>query len=133
MLREGSHPVAQVFLDRKGIVRVVHPEGAAVALEEVLRIQKAHESLAGFGPVPVLVDARGVRSMTLAARRAAAGPEVARVTSRLGILVDGPFSALVGNFFVKVSRPSYPSRVFTDTAAAERWLLDSSATRSLHA
>lgn len=56
MSGEGGHPVAQVFLDRQGIVRVVHPEGAAVDLEEIARIQRAHSELAGSKRVPVLVD-----------------------------------------------------------------------------
>jgi len=128
MLNEGVRERAQVFLDPRGIFRIIHPPGARVELEDVLWIRARHQQAAGSRKIPVLVDARSIRAMSLTARRAAAGAEIARVTSRCVILVGGPVSALIGNFFMKVARPPYPTRLFTDVEAAEAWLLEPTQT-----
>lgn len=128
MLNEGGHERAQVFLDPRGILRIVHPPGARVELDDVLWIRARHQQLAGSRKIPVLVDTRQMRAMSLAARRAAAGIEIARITSRCVLLVDGPVSALIGNFFMRVARPGYPTRLFTDVEAAEAWLLEPAQT-----
>lgn len=132
MLREGVHDGAyeraQVFLDPRGIFRIIHPRGSRIDLDDVLWIRTRHQQIAGSKKLPVLVDARNVRSMSLTARRAAAGPDIARITSRMVVLVGGPVSAVIGNFFMRVARPPYPTRLFTDLEAAEAWLLEPSPT-----
>jgi hypothetical protein len=124
--------IATVVLDQRGILRVTYVREARVELEDILKIRALHEKLAGGRRIPVLVDARRVRSMSLKARRAAAGPEVARITSRSVVLVGGPVSAVIGNFFLRVARPKYPTRLFTDIDAAERWLLEPAPAPSAH-
>ena len=137
MLREGVHEdmrePAQVFLDGRGILRIIHPRGSQIELDDVLWIRMRHLELAGMKKIPVLVDARDARAMSLAARRAAAGPDIARNTSHLAVLVGGPVSAVIGNFFMRVARPPYPARLFTDLEAAEAWLLEPSATTATSA
>lgn len=133
MLGEGVHEHAQVFLDPRGIFRVSYSHGSRIELDDVLWIRARHQQVAGPRKIPVLVDARNVRSMSLTARRAAAGPEIARITSRLVVIVGGPVSAVIGNFFTRVARPSYPTRLFTEVDAAEAWLLESSPTSSASA
>ena len=133
MPNEGGHERAQVFLDPRGIFRIIHPPGAHVELEDVLWIRARHQQVAGSRKIPVLVDTRHMRAMSLTARRAAAAPETARVTSRCGLLVGGPVSALIGNFFMKVARPAYPTRLFTDVEAAEAWLLEPTQTTATSA
>jgi hypothetical protein len=133
MLREGVHECAQVFLDSRGIFWVIYAHGCRIELDDVLRIRTRHQQIAGARKIPVLVDARHVRSMSLAARRAAAGPDIALVTSRMVVLVGGPVSALIGNFFMRVERPPYPTRLFAEVEAAQAWLLESSVTTSASA
>ncbi|HEY6726765.1 MAG TPA: hypothetical protein VI197_22180 [Polyangiaceae bacterium] len=133
MLREGGHERAQVFLDACGIFRVNYPHGSRIELDDVLWIRARHQQAAGVRKIPVLVDARSVRSMSLTARRAAAGPEIARITSRLVVPVDGPISAVIGNFFMRVAKPPYPTRLFTEVDAAEAWLLESHPTSTASA
>jgi len=133
MLGEGVHERAQVFLDPRGIFRISYSPGSRIELDDVKWIRARHQQAAGARKIPVLVDARNVRSMSLAARRAAAGPEIARITSRLVVLVGGPVSAVIGNFFMRVARPPYPVRLLTEVEAAEAWLLESSPTSSASA
>ena len=41
---------------------------------------------------------------------------------RCAVLVGHPVSRVLGNFFLGISRPAYPTRLFTDPAAAIGWL-----------
>jgi hypothetical protein len=56
------------------------------------------------------------------AREVGAGPEVMAITSHMAVLVGNPMSRIIGNFFLRVTRPAYPTRLFTDEASARRWL-----------
>jgi hypothetical protein len=46
----------------------------------------------------------------------------------MAVLVGDPLSRMLGNFFLRVSRPAYPTRIFTDEAAARRWLAEEPTT-----
>jgi hypothetical protein len=110
-----------VSLDPRGFLKVVH-NTAVVAPVDFDEVLEKHRELAKSRRVPVLVDARLVSSMSHAARSAAASSEVAALTSRVGILVNGPVSTIIGNFFIRVSHPLVPTRLFTDRFEAEEWL-----------
>lgn len=112
-----------VELDDDGILVVVHDEGSDLDAAEIDAILGHHRALADGHKLPVLIDARGVRRMDREARERGSGPEVAAVTSRLAIVVGSAVSAVIGNFFMRVSRPHYPTRLFTDVAEAHAWLL----------
>jgi len=114
---------AQVSLDTRGILRIVHPSGSRIAGDDFGELVALHEKLAGSKPVPVLVDARGVRFMTRLARQTGASEQVGRLTSRMALLIGGPVSTMIGNFFLRVSKPAFEARLFTEMEAAERWLL----------
>jgi len=45
-------------------------------------------------------------------------------TSRLALYVESSLSRVIANFFIGVSRPSVPTKVFTEMDDALRWLLD---------
>lgn len=112
-----------VTLGTDGILRVVHARDATVTVDIVRTIIAAHRELAKGRKLPVLVDASDVRTMDRDARQLSAGSEVAEVTSRLAILVGSALSAMVANFFLRVGRPRYETRVFASLAKAEDWLL----------
>lgn len=40
----------------------------------------------------------------------------------LALIIDGPWSRLIGNFFIMLNRPAAPTRLFTDEASALLWL-----------
>jgi len=98
-------------------------EGAIVEVGDVRQVLEAELALLGErGGALVLVDARPVRSMTRAAQRLTAEHPAAARTDALAIMVEGPVSRMLGNFFMSVSRPTYPTRLFTEEAAARAWL-----------
>jgi hypothetical protein len=72
--------------------------------------------------LPVLVDIREVRSADRDARAYFGGAEAARVELAAAILVGSPLSRMIGNFYLTVSAPLIPTRLFASYAEAIAWL-----------
>lgn len=115
-------PVAEVCRCPDGIIEIRIREGAVVGVREMERILAAQLSIMQ-GPSLVLVDARGVRSMTREAQEFITGTAAERKTRAVAILIHSPVSALLGNFFLALARPVYPTRLFRQPEDARAWLL----------
>jgi hypothetical protein len=115
-----------MFVDARGILRIIHGQGSRVGLREIEAIQARYATFAAGRKLLVFVDARGLVTVTLEARRFAAGEGIASLTERMAVLVGGPVSRTIGSFFLRVAQPAYPLRLFTEVAAADGWLLDAS-------
>jgi hypothetical protein len=44
--------------------------------------------------------------------------------SAFGIIVSSTVSRVIGNFFMGINKPPVPTRLFSDEAAATKWLLN---------
>lgn len=93
-------------LDRKTAMQVVQ-----------LRKEFTHNT-----PYPVLADIRKVVTTTRDAREFASSDESIEGVIAGAILTDTTFNAFIANFFVKVSRPKLPTRVFARQEDALKWL-----------
>lgn len=113
---------ADVFTEQDGTVVLRFFAGTHVTLKETPEVVRAQIGAARGGKRPTLADLRGIASSERGARELAAGPEIAAVTLRMAMLVGNPVSRILGNFFLRVTRPAYPARIFTDEASARRWL-----------
>jgi hypothetical protein len=113
---------ADVCLCDDGVVEVRIREGAVVEVREMEQILAAQLSLVD-GPAVVLVDARPVRSMTREAQQITANTADDRDTRAVAILIGSAVSALLGNFFLELSRPVYPTKLFRNPTKARAWLL----------
>lgn len=119
--------IADVYAeaDRTVVVRF-RPE-ARVTADTAHEVVAAHVASARGRKCPALVDLSEMKSADVEGRRLAAGPEIAAVTSRMALVVTNPLSRILGNFFLRVSRPAYPTRLFNDEASARRWLSEESS------
>jgi hypothetical protein len=114
--------VADVEVEPDGTIVVRFHRGARAVGAAGAAVVHAHAAAAGGHKRRALVDARGVAAADRPTRELAAGPTLAAVTSRMAVVVGNPVSRTLGNFFLRVARPAYPTRLFTDEAAARRWL-----------
>jgi hypothetical protein len=103
------------------IVMRYHP-GVRLTATLTAQVAAAHIRLAAGQKRPVLADVRGLVSADRASREIAASAAVAAATWRLAILVENPVTRVLGNFFLRVSAPAYPTRIFDDEAVARAWL-----------
>lgn len=106
-----------IWLDHDGILRIVCKPGAVHGAKEA---EENNEVMPAGRSGPVLADARLISSVNREAR------QMYRVqssnTTVLALVVGSPLSRVIGNFFVGLSRLSYPVRLFTDEVEALRWL-----------
>ncbi|MDH3730149.1 MAG: hypothetical protein OES13_03325 [Acidimicrobiia bacterium] len=95
----------------------VHEEQArktVVTLAELI-------SRAGVKCLPAVVDMRGVAFADRAARKVFAND--VSFESATALIVESSVSSALGNAYLRMSRPSRPTKLFTSTAKARDWAL----------
>ena len=105
-----------------GIVWLTIFEGCHVDDGLSREMNVAIRELASELPCPIMVDISSRHESDASARRYGASPESVEVTARLALIVRSPVARMAGNAFLLARRPAYPTRLFTDEAAAVAWL-----------
>jgi len=114
--------VAKLWLGEDGIVRIIHVPGAEVTLEDAKETMAAYLKLNKGKRRPLFVDTKTMKSLAREARKYYAGEEAARVASAVAIIVGTPVSRVLGNFYLGLSNPYLPSRLFSSEEEALKWL-----------
>jgi hypothetical protein len=79
-------------------------------------------ALSGGEPVLLIVDVRQARVLSREARTYFTGPGAGRILRALALWIGSPTSKVLGNFFISLSRPSVPVKLFTSEDEAAAWL-----------
>ncbi len=114
------HPKFRAWLRRDSIVQLVWAPRSPMALDDAIAAIEATAQLTGGRQGPLLVDIRDIGPMDRPART-----EFTRrgdLVSAVALVVDTPLSRVMGNFFLSVSKPVAPTRLFEDEASALAWL-----------
>jgi len=114
--------VAKLWLGEDGIVRIIHVHGADVTLEDAQETMAAYLKINKGKKRPLFVDTKTMRSLAREARKYYAGEEAAKVASAVAIIVGTPVSRVLGNFYIGLSNPLLPSRLFSSEDEALEWL-----------
>ncbi len=115
-----THPKFRMWLRSDGIVQLVWAPRVAIVLEDAVAAIEAMAQLTGGRQSPLLVDVHEQGPMDRPART-----EFTRrgdLVSAVALIVGTPLSRLMGNFFLSVSKPMAPTRLFDDEASALAWL-----------
>ncbi len=116
--------VAELTIDGDGIIHMTFFKNVKVNLEEAKNILIARKEFPmEDGMQRMLVDMRNTPQPEREAREYAKAEEVINVTRGMALLVDGPMSKLLGNFFLGFNKGGFPTKLFTDTKEAKTWLL----------
>jgi hypothetical protein len=111
-----------VWLSDEGIVHArlkPHIELDLADAEEAIR---AITTVSRGARRPVFVDMTAIKFMSRDARMYFAGPETANVESAAALLVRSPLTRAIGNFFLGLNKPLFPTRLFTSESEALAWL-----------
>ena len=65
---------------------------------------------------------QALKGMSRDARVYFAGPQTAEVESAAALLIHSPLGRAVGNFFLGLNKPLFPTRLFTSESDALAWL-----------
>lgn len=69
-----------------------------------------------------MIICHGVISIDKAAREFLASEKGTHGLSATAIIVNSPFSSLMGNFFLMVNKTGIPVKIFSNTSKAKKWL-----------
>jgi hypothetical protein len=112
----------KLWLGEDGIVRIIHIPGAEVTLENAKETMAAYLKVYKGKRRALLVDTKTMKSIAREARKYYAGPEAAKVASAVALIVATPVSRVLGNFYIGLSNPHLPSRLFSSEDEALEWL-----------
>ena len=120
---EISTDIANLWIDAQRIIHIRFNENPSHGIAEAKAIVEAHNQLAGGTPTCVLADIRAVKvGANREARKYYVSPESAEYKTAMAMLVSSPIQRMLGNIFLKLNRPPYPTRIFNQEPAALRWL-----------
>lgn len=110
------------WMGEDGIARTKVKPGSEVKLEHAQENSITVNSFYIDRKYPLLIDARGIRSITRDARNFFTTN--GRQTNTLGfaIIIDSSVSKVVGNFFLGINKPAVPTKLFLDESNAVDWL-----------
>ncbi len=115
--------VARIWLGKDGIVRLIYildntELTRADAEENIVAIAKA----GGGRKRLLLADIRKIKSADRESRVFSASAAAVKVITALAIFISSPVGKVLGNIFMRINNPPYPTRLFTSEAEAIEWL-----------
>lgn len=96
--------------------------GAAVDVEEILKIKQANESLFLDQKYAVLAIASEFSTITRDAQALMASKAFVKNTVAKAILVQYLGQKIMGNFYLNFNKPHIKTKIFTDREKAIEWL-----------
>ena len=99
-----------------------YKKGLKINLEIAKEIVRAWQDFTEHKPVLQLVYNAGVVSMDKKARDYLSSDEAVGKIIAGAIVLDSPFGSFLGNFYLSVSKPKIPARIFSKTENALKWL-----------
>jgi len=99
-----------------------YKKGLKINLEMAKEIVRARLELTNYQPVVALALNQGVVSMDKKARDYLSSDEGIRGVIAGAIVLDTPFGSFLGNFYLSVTKPKIPLRIFSKVETALKWL-----------
>jgi hypothetical protein len=114
---------ARIYLGDDGIVRIdiVLPD-ARITVTDSQEYSEALARVCQGKRRPILVDMRNVRSSDRASRDFANNDQGPLIISAFALLGNSLVTMMIGNLFVKLTRPPFPTRLFQNEVEVLQWL-----------
>lgn len=110
------------WMGEDGIARTKVKKGSEVKLEHAQENSVVVNSFYVDRKFPLLIDARGIKSMEREARAFFTTNGRNTNTLAFGIIIDSSVSKVVGNFFLGINKPIVPTKLFSNEDNAIEWL-----------
>jgi len=95
---------------------------AIITIVEAKENSVAVNSLYNGRKFPLLIDSRKMTSITKEARDFFSLNNRDSSVNSMGFVIDSSVSKTIGNFFIAISKPRVPVRLFTSEETALQWL-----------
>lgn len=97
-------------------------ESQFIDLDIAKRITDSRVAFQKGKTYPLLSNIKNIKGSTKAARDYMASKDGCQGVIAAAVLIDSPIGSMIGNFFIRVSKPFVPTQIFTDEAEAKKWL-----------
>ncbi|MDP1744376.1 MAG: hypothetical protein Q8L90_02295 [Bacteroidota bacterium] len=71
---------------------------------------------------PIIANVTSLKSSTKAARDFFASEAGCEGISAAAVIINSPVGSIIGNFYIRISKPLRPTKLFTDITEAKKWL-----------
>ena len=113
---------ARLWLGEDGIFHIIHVPGSEMDLDDAQEIMTDYLKPNKGKRRPLFIDMRNLKSFDRGARQYFSGEEATQTVRALAIFVGSPVSRVSGNFYLGISSPQTPTRLFTTEGEALEWL-----------
>ena len=111
------------WLGEDGIIRGVISSTEEHTITFAKDNSEAVKKLSSEAERPLFVDIRKCKSITHEARvQYARGDGDEKRLNACGILISSPVNRVIGNFFLRINKPVYPTKLFNSENEAIQWL-----------
>ncbi len=95
---------------------------AIIDLEAAKNNTEMVRKLSGEKKYPLLVDLNNIKSITKEARDHFAMKGREPLINSLAMVIKSPISRMIGNYFINLSSPTVPTKLFNSKEKAIKWL-----------
>ena len=104
------------------ILFFTYKSGSKITLAIAKEIVKTRLEYINGTAYPTLIKDHGLVSLDKEARDFLSSPEGSLGVTAAALMVHSVFNTFLGNFFLKVTQPKIPAKIFTDQSKALEWL-----------
>lgn len=121
-IKHAETRIAKMHLRKDGIIHSVGRDDLVESLADAHEQIEAIKSINDGLKRPFLADARKLKKVEKEAREFYASAATGDVCEAVAIMAETRVSKVLINFFMKINKPAYPMRMFTDEEEAIEWL-----------
>jgi hypothetical protein len=107
---------------KDNILIASYKKNLIINLDIAKKIVLQRQSFTRGQKMAVMIFSQGVTGIDKPAREFFASPKGTEGLSASAIVVNSPFSRLLGNFFLRVNKAPIPVKLFSNISSAEKWL-----------
>ncbi len=109
--------------DKRGFVKTCVKPGSSIDLKHAIENSTFVKRISGESKHPMLVDIRNLEGISKEARDHYSMRNREPGITSIALLIDSPIGRIIGNFYMLISRPVVPTKLFTSETSAVSWLL----------
>ncbi|MCK4760935.1 MAG: STAS/SEC14 domain-containing protein [Candidatus Aminicenantes bacterium] len=113
---------AKLWIGEDGIIRVSITPHTRINIEQIRELTRSYKQLSGHDQNRVLFDIAGIKTSDKKTRDYGASEEAAKLLKAAAIIAVSPLAKVTGNLFIKLGKPAYHAKLFTDEEKALAWL-----------
>jgi hypothetical protein len=111
-----------LFEIRNGIFYLSYKQGLVITHDIALEIVRLRLQFSENTAFPLLITDHGILGMDKSARDWFSSEEGTCQITACALVLNTVYSRVLGNFFIKLTRPLIPVKIFNDQARAQEWL-----------